>query len=280
VRSGIITLLTDFGVRDYFVGVMKGVILSRFPKVNLVDITHDILPHDIHGAAFTLSAAYCYFPPGTVHLVVVDPGVGSDRRAVIVESGEHLFVGPDNGVFSLVLCKDHNASVRQVTNSAYFLPSISATFHGRDIFSPVAAALANGVSPAVLGPAIQNPVCFELGRNDVTAEGAVRGSIIHIDRFGNCVTSFRSDEMKIDFATHAFSVRVKDIVIRELVGYYEEGNADTREPFLIAGSAGYLEISIARSSAARELNIATGESIILECQRRNHPRGDKSASLR
>jgi S-adenosylmethionine hydrolase len=266
VRSGIITLLTDFGAGDYFVGAMKGVILSRFSEANLVDITHDILPHDIHAAAFTLYATYRYFPHGTVHLAVVDPGVGSDRRAVIVESGEHLFVGPDNGLFSLVLRKDRNALVRQVTNSAYFLPNVSATFHGRDIFSPVAAALAHGLAPAVLGPTIQNPVCFELGRNDVTAEGALRGSVIHIDHFGNCVTSFRSDEMKIDFAAPAFCLRVKDVVIRKLFRYYEEGNAGTHEPFLIAGSAGYLEISVARSSAARELNIAVGEPILLECR--------------
>jgi S-adenosylmethionine hydrolase len=264
VRSGIITLLTDFGVRDYFVGVMKGVILSRFSEANLVDITHDIPPHDIHGAAFTLSATYRYFPPGTVHLVVVDPGVGSDRRAVIVESGEHIFVGPDNGLFSLVLSEDEDASVRQLTNSAYFLPNVSATFHGRDIFSPVAAALARGVASAVLGPVIQNPACFELGRNDATAEGSLRGSVIHIDHFGNCVTSFRSDEMKISFAAHAFYLRVKDVVIRKLFGYYEEAKANTRQPFLIAGSAGYLEISIAHSSAARELNITVGEPVVLE----------------
>jgi len=265
-RSGIITLLTDFGVRDYFVGVMKGVILSRFSEANLVDITHDIPPHDIHGAAFTLSATYRYFPPGTVHLVVVDPGVGSDRRAVIVESGEHIFVGPDNGLFSLVLSEDEDASVRQVTNSAYFLPNVSATFHGRDIFSPLAAALARGLAPAVLGPVIQNPACFELGRNDATAEGSLRGSVIHIDHFGNCVTSFRSDEMKINLAAHAFYLRVKDVVIRKLFRYYEEAKANTHQPFLIAGSAGYLEISIARSSAARELNITVGEPVVLECR--------------
>ena len=266
MSSGIITLLTDFGAGDYFVGVMKGVILSRFSEANLVDITHDIMPHDIRAAAFTLSTTYRYFPAGTVHLAVVDPGVGSDRRAVIVESGDHLFVGPDNGLFSLVLSKDHNALVRQVTNSSYFLPNVSATFHGRDIFSPVAAALAQGLAPDVLGPTIQNPVCFELGRNDVTAEGGLRGSVIHIDHFGNCVTSFRSDEIKIDYAPNAFCLRVKDVVIRKLRRYYEEANADAYEPFLIAGSAGYLEISIARSSAARELNIAVGEPVVLECR--------------
>ena len=264
MRSGIITLLTDFGAGDYFVGAMKGVILSRFLDANLVDITHKIPAHHIHAAAFTLCASYRYFPAGTVHLAVVDPGVGSDRRALIVESGDHLFVGPDNGLFSFVLGKDHNALVRQVTNSSYFLPNVSATFHGRDIFSPVAAALAQGLAPAVLGPTIQNPVCFELGRNDVTTDGALPGSVIHIDGFGNCVTSFRSDEIKIDFAPDAFCLRVKEAEIRKLFRYYEEANAETHEPFLIAGSAGYLEISIVRSSAARELNIAVGEPVVLE----------------
>jgi S-adenosylmethionine hydrolase len=263
VRSGIVTLLTDFGLADYFVGAMKGAMLSRFSEAILVDITHIIPPHDIRAAAFTLYAAYRYFPAGTVHLVVVDPGVGSDRRPLIVESGDHLFVGPDNGVFSLVLSKNGDAKVRQITNRAYFLPNVSATFHGRDLFSPVAAALAQGIAPDLLGPTIQNPVRFEVSQNQVTKEGSILGSIIHIDHFGNCVTSFACNEVDIDWGHHAFCLWVKGIAIRKLLGYYEEASADAHEPFLIIGSAGYLEISVARSSAARELNVAVGEPLVL-----------------
>jgi S-adenosylmethionine hydrolase len=150
VRSGIVTLLTDFGYGDYFVGAMKGVILSRFQQAMMVDITHNIPPHQIRAAAFILSAACHNFPPGTVHLAIVDPGVGSERRPVVVETSDYLFVGPDNGVFSTVLNRHPKARVRHVTNSAYFMPSVSATFHGRDIFAPVAAELAKGIAPELL----------------------------------------------------------------------------------------------------------------------------------
>jgi len=263
LRSGIITLLTDFGSSDYFVGAMKGVVLSRFRHACLVDITHQIPRHDLHEAAFILDAAFRYFPAGTVHLAVVDPGVGSDRRPVVVESENHLFVGPDNGIFSLVLNKDRQARITHITNSAYFLPQVSPTFHGRDLFAPVAAALADGIVPARVGPVIQNPICFELGRNRITAEGGLAGSIIHIDHFGNCVTSFRSDELDFDGGRQTFSISVKGVSIRKLFRFYQEAKADPHEPFLIAGSAGYLEISVFQSFAARELNLTVGETILL-----------------
>jgi S-adenosylmethionine hydrolase len=262
VRSRIVTILTDFGWDDYFVGAMKGVILTRNPSVTIVDITHTIPPHDIWTAAFILNAAYSYFPAGSIHLAVVDPGVGSDRRPILVETPEYLFVGPDNGLFSIILERASEARVRHVTNSEFFLPIVSSTFHGRDLFAPVAAALANGVAPETLGPIINDAVRLRSLPNELTTEGAIAGSIIHIDHFGNCVTSVESDRLRTLSAGQGFCLSVKGIEIRKLQKQYlEAGNCG--EPFLIAGSAGYLEISLPCSSAARELNISIGEPVRL-----------------
>ncbi len=150
----IVTLLTDFGVADYFVGAMKGAVLSVNPRAQVVDITHEIPPHDIEAGAFTLLAAYQSFPQGTVHVAVVDPGVGSARRPVVVEADGHLFVGPDNGVFGYIFERADDACVFHATETKYFRPSISSTFHGRDVFAPLAGALSLGVEPATLGPPV------------------------------------------------------------------------------------------------------------------------------
>ena len=158
VSHRIITLLTDFGTEDYFVGAMKGIILTRSPTAVIVDITHSIPPQDVRTGTFMLSAVYDSFPAGSIHLAVVDPGVGSNRRPILIEAAGHLFVGPDNGLFSMILDRVPDGTVRHVTNTAYFLPNPSSTFHGRDIFAPVAAALAQGVRPEELGPIIQDPV--------------------------------------------------------------------------------------------------------------------------
>jgi S-adenosyl-L-methionine hydrolase (adenosine-forming) len=257
VRSRIVTILTDFGSADYFVGAVKGVILSRSPSVTLVDITHSIPHQDIRTAAFILNGAYPYFPAGSIHLAVVDPGVGSHRRPIIVETPEYLFVGPDNGLFSIILEQASEARVRHVTNSKYFLPNPSSTFHGRDLFAPVAAALASGIVPETFGPIINDPVRLKLFSNELATEGAVVGSIIHVDHFGNCVTSIESDRLRMLSAGQGFCLSVKGIEIRRLQKQYlEAGNPD--EPFVIPGSAGYLEISLPCSSAAKELNISLG----------------------
>jgi S-adenosyl-L-methionine hydrolase (adenosine-forming) len=263
VRSRIVTLLTDFGFDDYFVGAMKGVILTRSPSVTIVDITHTIPPHDIFAAAFILSAAYSYFPAGSIHLAVVDPGVGSDRRPILVETPEYLFVGPDNGLFSNILERVSAARVRHVTNSEYFLPVLSSSFHGRDLFAPVAAALANGKSPETFGPIISDPVRLGPAPNEPATEGAIVGSIIHVDHFGNCVTSFESDRLGTLPAARGFCLSVKGVDIRKLRSHYVEAGVNAGEPFLIAGSAGYLEISLPCSSAARKLNIGVGEPLRL-----------------
>jgi S-adenosyl-L-methionine hydrolase (adenosine-forming) len=242
---------------------MKGVIMTRSAKSVLVDITHAISPQDVEAAAFTLNAAYPYFPAGSIHLAVVDPGVGSERRAVMVEAAGHLFVGPDNGLFTLILDQVPTARVRHLTNAAYFLPNPSSTFHGRDIFAPMAAALAEGVSPEDLGPTIQDPVRFAITRCESMADGTLAGKIMHIDHFGNCVTNLPSDRLLAPSATRSFCLRVKQFKIRKVAGSYSEGVARPGMPFLICGSAGFLEISVQSSSAARELRIKVGEPVLL-----------------
>ena len=263
MSTRIITLLTDFGSEDYFVAAMKGVILTRSPKSVLVDVTHAIPPQDVRAAAFTLSVAYPNFPAGSVHLAVVDPGVGSDRRPVLVEAGAHLFVGPDNGLFSFVLDQIPEARIRHLTNAAYFLPNPSSTFHGRDVFAPVAAALAEGVSPDKLGPAIHDPIRFQGSQCESTPDGALSGRIMHIDHFGNCVTNLPWDRLLPLSAARPFSLQVKEFHIQKLARSYREGAADRRTPFLICGSAGFVEISVQSNSAARQLKIRIGEPVRL-----------------
>jgi len=263
VSPRIITLLTDFGTEDYFVGAMKGVILTRSPEAVIVDVTHAIPPQDVRAGAFTLSAVYSNFPAGSIHLAVVDPGVGSDRRPILIEAADYLFVGPDNGLFSIVLDRVQGAKVRHVTNTNYFLPDRSSTFHGRDIFAPVAAALAQGVRPGELGPIIQDPVRFDFTECELLADGTIVGRVIHIDHFGNCVTNFAWNQLQHLLKAQPFCLRVKDHEIQKLLRYYSE--ATTQLPFVIEGSAGFLEISVCCSSAARELKIAVGDSVQLAC---------------
>jgi S-adenosylmethionine hydrolase len=263
VSPRIITFLTDFGTEDYFVGAMKGIILTRSPAAVIVDITHAIPPQDVRAGAFTLSAVYDNFPVGTIHLAVVDPGVGSNRRPVLVEAGGHLFVGPDNGLFSMVLDRVPDAKIRHVTNTAYFLADPSSTFHGRDIFAPVAAALARGVSPAELGPVVQDPVRFGFAEWESLIDGTMVGRVIHIDHFGNCVTNFAWEQLQPLLTARPFFLRIKEYEIRELLRTYSEATALSGEPFVIIGSAGFLEISVRCSSAARELKIAVGHPVKL-----------------
>jgi S-adenosylmethionine hydrolase len=263
VSPRIITLLTDFGTEDYFVGAMKGVILTRSPGAVIVDITHAIPAQDVRAATFTLSAVYDNFPAGSIHLAVVDPGVGSNRRPVLVEAASHLFVGPDNGLFSMVLDRVPDSKARHLTNANYFLPNPSSTFHGRDIFAPVAAALAQGVLPEKLGPLIQDPVRFGFAECESLTDGSMAGRVIHIDHFGNCVTNFVWDQLQPLLTARSFCLRVKEYEIHQLSRTYSEANAQAGEPFVIIGSAGFLEISVRCSSAARELEITVGDPVNL-----------------
>ncbi len=184
----IVTLLTDFGLEDEYVGVMKGVILSIAPQVRLVDLTHSVPPQDVRRAALILMNAAPYFPPDTVHLAVVDPGVGTERRPIAVRTGRGTFVGPDNGLFSFVLAEMETWTAVELREPAYRLPLVSTTFHGRDIFAPAAAHLASGVPVEALGPVVNNLATLPLPRLEI-GESSLEGEILYADRFGNLVTS-------------------------------------------------------------------------------------------
>jgi S-adenosyl-L-methionine hydrolase (adenosine-forming) len=248
----VITLLTDFGTVDYFVGAVKGAILSINPRVVIVDITHEIPPQDVEGAAFTLLASYQTFPNGTIHVAVVDPGVGSARRAIVVRAGEQFFVGPDNGIFTYIYDREPSYEVFHAVADEYFRPSLSSTFHGRDIFAPVAAALSNGVQPEELGPWISDEVRLT---NSLTPEVL---KIIHIDRFGNCVTNITRD--LIDQERTPFLV-INRKHVRSFREFYS--SAAPNELFAIWGSAGFLEISMNGSSAAKVLGAKRGDPVTL-----------------
>ena len=254
-----ITLLTDFGTADYFVGAVKGAILSVNPQAVIVDITHEIAPQDVGGGAFTLLAAYKTFPAGTIHMGVVDPGVGSTRRPIIVSANEQLFVGPDNGLFTYVYDREPLHRVFHVTAEKYFRPDPSSSFHGRDIFAPVAAVLANGVKPNEFGPeigdAVRLPVSLE---PEVLKNGKARGRIIHIDRFGNCVTNITRDLVKSE---ETASLIVNRKTIRKFRRFY--GEESSRSAFAIWGSAGFLEISVNGGSAAKVLRARRGDIVLL-----------------
>lgn len=245
-----ITLLTDFGTADYFVGAVKGAILSVDPKAVIVDITHEIPPQDIEAGAFTLLASYETFPAGTIHVAVVDPGVGSTRRPIVVSANEQLFVGPDNGIFSYLCDRESSHRTFHITAEKYFRPSPSSTFHGRDIFAPVAAALSKGVKPEELGPEIEDEV--RLGPLDSVPR------IIHIDRFGNCITNITRDLVE---DRQNLTLIINGKTISDFRTFY--GEAASKSLFAIWGSAGFLEISVNGGSAAKVLNAKRHDSVTL-----------------
>ena len=247
----VITLLTDFGSVDYFVGAVKGAILSVNPHAAIADITHEIPPQDIAAGAFTLLAAYPTFPPKTIHVAVVDPGVGSTRRPIIVKAGKQFFIGPDNGIFTYIYDREPSHRTFHVTNENYFRHPVSSTFHGRDIFAPVAAALSKGAKPESFGPVIKDEVRFPGSLNGVT-------QIIHIDRFGNCITNITRD--KIDPKAGP-RLKVKGKVISSFRDFY--GADSGSKLFAIWGSAGFLELSVNGGSAAETLGVKRGDRITL-----------------
>jgi S-adenosyl-L-methionine hydrolase (adenosine-forming) len=248
----VITLLTDFGTADYYVGAVKGAILSVNPSAVVVDITHEIPPQDIAAGAFTLLAAYKTFPAGTIHVAVVDPGVGSTRRPIIVSANEQFFVGPDNGLFTYIYDREPSRRIIHVTADRFFRPQPSTTFHGRDIFAPVAAALSNGVAVEDFGAEINDEIRLP------SLETPLR--IIHIDRFGNCVTNITRD--LID-DTEQPTLLIKSTSIRTFKSFYSDEIGSPNKPFAIWGSAGFLEISINGDSAAQKLNAKRDDIVIL-----------------
>jgi hypothetical protein len=272
--SPVIALMTDFGTTDIYVGVMKGVIQNICPQAKIIDVTHAIAPQNIQHGAFTLLNAYRYFPPGTIFVVVVDPGVGSDRRLVAVQAGGYTFVAPDNGVLSYALAELGDARAVELTNSAYRLPHVSATFHGRDIFAPAAAYLAGGVNFDDLGTPIAQLRVF-LSPDLVIEDGTISGEVLHVDHFGNIVTSVGKLEwvsnrylelrpcfgdqkhqvLKIDRA----EVTVNERTFDGIVGIYAETKPG--DWLAMVGSSGFLELAINQGNCASRLGTLIGDPV-------------------
>lgn len=259
LKRPVIALLTDFGLRDHYAAAMKGVMLGICPEAQLVDISHEITPYAIPEAAFTLEQAWRCFPRGTVHLVVVDPGVGSARRPIVVEAGGHRFVAPDNGVLTMLYESTVKHKVREITASRYFREPISQTFHGRDVFAPAAAHLAAGLQPSRLGRLIGDYVRLDFAKP--VRQGPKRwvGAILKVDRFGNLITNFESAAWKL--ADQPFEMKIGIGSVTKLARHYSGMAAG--ELFAIAGSAGYLEISLNQGSAASAVKARPGERVEL-----------------
>ncbi len=250
--SRIITLLTDFGLEDTYVGIMKGVIISLNPGVTIVDLTHRIKPGDIAQASHALYQACSFFPPDTVHVAVVDPGVGTDRRPILVKSHRHFFVGPDNGLFWPMIKADPQALMIHLTNERYFLPHISRTFHGRDIFAPVAAHLSTGVNPLKMGNAMENPMT--LPDTPPTREGdTLVGRIVNIDHFGNIITNIHREEMTRFLGGHQAIIRVGDKKIQGIMTTYGDGTQG--KLLALFGSNDFLEIAVNSGRADHRLKL-------------------------
>ncbi len=259
MRKPIITLTTDFGTGDHFAAVMKGVIFGICPNATLVDISHDIQPFEITEGAFVISQAYRFFPKKTIHVVVVDPGVGTARRPLLMEAGGQYFIGPDNGVFSMVFTREKH-KVREITSELFFLKPVSPTFHGRDIFAPAAAHLANGVTPAQFGRPVIDYLRMNLEHPPRTGKRTWTGLILKIDRFGNLITNLHSDEFP-DIQLRAFEMQVGVLKISKIARTFAD--AGLGEVFIIVGSSGYLEVVANQASAARLLGCGTGAPVEL-----------------
>jgi len=254
-----IALLTDFGTRDYFVAAMKGTMLKIDPGARFVDITHEIPPQDIRSALFVLRSCYRDFPRGTVFLCVVDPGVGSERRAIVVEGGGYSFVTPDNGLLSFLQENDQTRAY-EITNSGLFAERVSTTFHGRDVFAPVAAYLSAGMPAPEVGPLIVDPVRLEIPGPQQVADDEWIGEIIHVDHFGNLVTNFLPEHI----SDHQY-FEINETAIRRHAHHY--GEATSGEVISITGSAGYIEISSNKGSAASLLKAGIGDRVVLRSGR-------------
>jgi S-adenosylmethionine hydrolase len=261
----VITLLTDFGLADAYAGIMKGVILGIAPGALVVDLCHSVPPQDVRAGAFLLMAAYAYFPPGTIHVAVVDPGVGTTRRIVAARAGGYTFVGPDNGVLRWALDRAGGVggaeAVVAVENPRYRLANVSRTFHGRDVMAPAAAHLAAGVSLEALGPVVAPGTLAgePFPSPERRGKTAVAGRVVYVDHFGNCTTNLPEDAASISSAP-GVSVEVAGRRVPLARAY---GDVDPGQPLALTGSTGLLEIAVRDGNAARTLGIEVGNSVSL-----------------
>ncbi len=258
--KALITLTTDFGLTDHFIGAMKGVIASTAPLAQIEDISHQLEKFDIVEAAFFIGEFWKLWPKKTIHVVVVDPGVGSSRRPILLEAGGQYFIGPDNGVLTFVMRDAVKWSARELTNTKFFNKQVSRTFHGRDIFAPIAGHLARGVKPAQLGPKIIDPLQLAIPEPTRTSRRTFTGTILKVDHFGNMITNFKAPDFA-SIRTAPFEMVVGLETVRHLALNYSE--CDPGEFYVIEGSSGYLEISLNQDSAARRLGCSSGAPVEL-----------------
>jgi S-adenosylmethionine hydrolase len=262
----IVTLTTDFGINDHFVGTMKGVILNIAPQAQIVDICHAVQAFDVLDGALAIAQSYSYFPLGTIHVVVVDPGVGTARRPILVSNEKHFFVAPDNGVLSLVYAREERIRVRHITGEHYFMQPVSNTFHARDVFAPVAGWLAKGVDSGKFGDEITDYARFNAPKPKAADGRTLRGVVLKVDRFGNLVTNFTPQDVPMLFQATppAFKIVIGKTEITEIRSNYAEGMPN--EVFGILGSMGYLEIAANRAAAAQLTGSGKGSevSVVIE----------------
>jgi hypothetical protein len=258
--STIITLLTDFGYKDHYVGVMKGVILRINPQIKIVDISHNISPHNVLEGAITLSNAFSYFPKGTIHVAVVDPGVGSKRKSIVVSGKDYIFVGPDNGIFGLVYNRLKEFKVYELTNPRFFLNPVSATFHGRDIFAPTAAYLSMGFSPLEVGEEINKYQKISMPVPDI-GEKIIKGNIIYFDFFGNAITNINQSHLKIIGRKELLKVKIGEKVIPRISHNYQD--VEKGEALALIGSSEFLEISVREGNANKLLGLKEGDEVLV-----------------
>lgn len=254
----LITLTTDFGSQDGYVGAMKGVIVSIHSAARIIDITHDIERQDVLGAAFTVRNACRSFPEGTIHVAVVDPGVGGSRRPILMQTDKYFFVGPDNGLFSFVSGGEESVRAVALTEKRYFLNPVSDTFHGRDIFAPVAAYLALGIDPGEFGPDIAEYVTLPFPQPRISKDG-IEGEIVRIDRFGNVMTNIDRYVFEQRAADRGFVITAGPVTIEKISHSY--GEVGGQSPQAIFGSSGFLEISVNRGHAQKKFGLKRGDVI-------------------
>lgn len=255
----VVALITDFGTSDGYAGTMHDVILDLNPTARIVDLSHDIAPQDVRQAAYVLYAAYPYFPAGSVFVVVVDPGVGSERLAIAAEASGAFFVAPDNGVLSYVLAQEPPQRIVQLSEAEYWLPAVSATFHGRDVFAPAAAHLSLGVPLGELGPPLDATVELPTPRPTVSADGcSIEGHALHIDHFGNVITDVRAELLTPDLV---WTVEARGDLIGPIQRTYAA--VEPGVPLALIGSRGHLEISVRDGRAAHRLGLRVGDPVMI-----------------
>ena len=259
----LITLLTDFGERDHFVASMKGVILSINPAVTIVDLSHQITSHQIGEAVYFLRSCYRFFPDGTIHVAVVDPGVGTARRPLLISTARAMFIGPDNGLFSEVLEQEPGAKMWQIHNKQYRLAAAGSTFDGRDVFAPAAAWLTRGVPPEFMGPVVHDPIRSSVAI-PIRHDELLIGKVVSIDRFGNLISNITArqvQEFRASLGDAVVEIHVGTHIINDVVRSYSQGSCDS--PSALINSSGTLEIFLREESAARRLRVCVGEEVRL-----------------